>query len=52
MTNARLIRWALQLNEYQYDIEYKKGKLNVHVDMLSTYRRQNIKGRRTNNTLY
>lgn len=33
--NAKLIRWRLQLTEYEYDIVYKKGKFNTNADALS-----------------
>lgn len=33
--NPKLIRWRLQLAEYEYDIVYKKGKLNTNADALS-----------------
>lgn len=34
-TNNRLIRWRLDLAEYQYDIRYKPGRQNVVADGLS-----------------
>lgn len=33
--NSKLIRWRLKLEEYQYDIVYKKGKINTNADALS-----------------
>ena len=33
--SSRLIRWRLRLEEYEYDIEYVKGKENVAADTLS-----------------
>lgn len=33
--NAKLTRWRLRLQEYDYEIAYKKGKLNVNADALS-----------------
>lgn len=32
---ARLVRWRLQLEEYDYDIVYKPGTLNTNADALS-----------------
>jgi hypothetical protein len=32
---ARLVRWRLQLEEYEYDIIYKPGMLNSNADALS-----------------
>ncbi|CAH2210260.1 jg2077, partial [Pararge aegeria aegeria] len=34
---SRLIRWRLKLEEYNYDIKYKKGKVNANADALSRY---------------
>lgn len=33
--NSRLIRWRLRLDEYDYEIKYKRGKQNVNADCLS-----------------
>lgn len=33
--NSKLVRWRLKLEEYEYSIEYKKGKLNSVADALS-----------------
>jgi transposase InsO family protein len=32
---SRLLRWRLQLEEFDYEIEYKKGSLNTNADALS-----------------
>ncbi|XP_062532989.1 uncharacterized protein LOC101738890 [Bombyx mori] len=34
---SRLIRWRLKLEEYDYDIKYKKGKTNCNADALSRF---------------
>ncbi|CAF4949137.1 unnamed protein product [Pieris macdunnoughi] len=34
---SRLIRWRLKLEEFEYDIKYKKGKINSNADALSRY---------------
>lgn len=34
---SRLIRWRLKLEEYDYEIVYKKGKLNANADALSRF---------------
>lgn len=33
--NSKLVRWRLKLEEYDYDIIYKKGTLNSNADALS-----------------
>jgi hypothetical protein len=33
--NSRLVRWRLRLEEYDYEIVYKKGKVNTNADALS-----------------
>lgn len=33
--NSRLVRWRLKLEEYDYNIVYKKGKQNTNADALS-----------------
>jgi hypothetical protein len=33
--NSKLVRWRLKLEEYDYEILYKKGKLNTNADALS-----------------
>lgn len=33
--NSKLIRWRLKLEEYDFDIVYKKGSLNTNADALS-----------------
>ncbi|XP_062526266.1 uncharacterized protein LOC134199436 [Bombyx mori] len=34
---SRLVRWRLILEEFEYDIKYKKGKLNTNADALSRF---------------
>ena len=34
---SRLTRWMLRFIDYEYDFEYRKGKLNVNADALSRY---------------
>jgi len=34
-TNQKLLRWSLLLEEYDYVIEHKSGKLHANVDTLS-----------------
>ncbi|XP_041987906.1 uncharacterized protein LOC121739485 [Aricia agestis] len=34
---SRLIRWRLKLEEFDYEIQYKKGKINTNADALSRY---------------
>lgn len=33
--NSKLVRWRLKLEEFDYDIEYKAGKINSNADALS-----------------
>lgn len=33
--NSKLVRWRLKLEEYDYEISYKKGKQNTNADALS-----------------
>lgn len=33
--NSKLIRWRLKLEEFDYEVIYKKGKLNTNADALS-----------------
>lgn len=33
--HSRLMRWRISLEEYDYEISYKKGKLNTNADALS-----------------
>nr|XP_049701809.1 uncharacterized protein LOC126055664 [Helicoverpa armigera] len=34
---SRLVRWRLKLEEFDYNIEYKKGKINSNADALSRF---------------
>lgn len=34
---SKLVRWRLKLEEFDYEIEYKKGKINSNADALSRY---------------
>lgn len=36
--NSKLMRWRIKLDEYDYEIEYKKGTLNSNADALSRIR--------------
>lgn len=33
--NSKLMRWRIRLEEFDYDVVYKKGKLNTNADALS-----------------
>lgn len=33
--NSKLTRWRLRLAEYDFDVQYKKGKINTNADALS-----------------
>lgn len=33
--NLRMTRWRLRLSEYDYTVQYKKGKININADALS-----------------
>lgn len=33
--SSRLVRWRVDMDEYQYEIEYKSGKSNLNADALS-----------------
>ncbi|XP_072152686.1 uncharacterized protein [Bemisia tabaci] len=33
--NSKIIRWRLQLEEYDFEIRYKPGRLNINADALS-----------------
>ncbi|KAJ0177013.1 hypothetical protein K1T71_007022 [Dendrolimus kikuchii] len=34
---SRLVRWRLKLEEFEYEIQYKKGKINSNADALSRF---------------
>lgn len=34
---SRLVRWRLKLEEFEYEIHYKKGKINTNADALSRF---------------
>ncbi|XP_063831609.1 uncharacterized protein LOC135080816 [Ostrinia nubilalis] len=34
---SKLVRWRLKLEEFDYEIEYKKGRVNSNADALSRY---------------
>ena len=33
--SSRLLRWRLRLSEFDFDINYKKGSMNLHADAMS-----------------
>lgn len=39
---SRLVRWRLLLEEYDYEIHYKQGKLNQNADALSRIKPENV----------
>lgn len=39
--NSKLLRWKLQLKEFEFDFTYKKGTLNGNADSLSRITEQN-----------
>lgn len=41
---SRLMRWRLKLEEYDYEITYKAGKMNVNADALSRVQISKIEG--------
>ena len=36
--NSKLLRWKIKLDEYNFEIKYKEGKLNTNEDALSCFR--------------
>lgn len=48
--NAKLLRWRLKLEEYDYQIIYKKGKMNLNADALSRIQLLNMDNTRSDNT--
>lgn len=40
--NSKLVRWRLKLEEFDYEIIYKKGKLNTNADALSRIKIDNL----------
>ena len=42
--NSKLVHWRLKLEEYDYDIVYKKGRNNVNADALSRIEINHIEG--------
>ena len=36
--SGRLMRWRLRLSEFDFQVEYKKGKANTQADALSRLR--------------
>jgi Reverse transcriptase (RNA-dependent DNA polymerase)./Integrase core domain. len=36
--NSKLLRWKIKLDEYNFEIKYKEGKLNTNADALSRVR--------------
>lgn len=41
LTNGRLTRWALALQEFDLEIQYVSGKNNILADTLTRYPREN-----------
>ena len=46
--NAKILRWRIELSQYQYEIIYRAGKLNAAADTLSRVYCANL----SNSTLY
>ena len=38
--NSKLMRWKIKLDEFNFEIKYKQGKLNTNADALSRIRNQ------------
>lgn len=48
--NAKILRWRLDLETYDYDIKYKEGRANVVADALSRITMENNSHETENNT--
>ena len=44
LTKSRLIRWAIELDQHQYEIEHRKGKNHINADALSRLPFANLDG--------